>query len=190
MEKFNIDLSSTEEILDKFINKKFINVSDNQVKLNFLANSTRRQIINIIKLYPGIHISLMKRHLHLGSYQLFFHLSLLEEFHLINSHKIGNVKIFGLSSSPLPQMILGFLICKDTVRTLFKNLIQYSHGDTMKNICKFTQIPITTLIHWIKKLIKMNLILQNTTIPKKIMINQNNLSQIKKTLSLFSQIFI
>lgn len=158
-EKFNLSIDSVKSILKKFFDEDILQLGyDDGVKLNLLANQTRNDIFKLICAYPGIYISLIRSYLELGPHQTIWHLKFLLDFKYIIEIKIGNVKSYSEPQVPFNRILLGFMMCKNSLRQMLNVLYKHPNGLTISKLQKLIEKPRSSLFYVLKNLQKVDIV--------------------------------
>jgi len=156
--KFHIDNDEIDKIFKELKEDGLIQITSEEISINFLANSVRKEIYDRIKSYPGLNINNLKKQLNFGSNQLLWHLGVLQNLKLIKSVSIGKIISFGKIDIDDSKIKFGYLLLKDSIRKLIEYLIKFPHGQSEMEIAVFLYQPRSSINYSLKKLMKMNII--------------------------------
>lgn len=189
-ERFNISIEKVKSIIKPFIEDEILQIGYNDgVQLNLLANKTRNDIFSLILKYPGIYINLIRTFLKLGPHQTIWHLKFLLEFDYINEYKITNVKAYSEPSVHFYQVLLGFIICKNSIRQLLKVIYNHPEGIPISQIQDLLNKPRSSLFYMLKSLIKLNVIIKAGFSNDLYKLQLNYFSVFQSTLENYHKIF-
>ena len=191
-EHFAISKEEAETIIQKNINEGNIIKDNGEYYINLLANTVRAEIFNLIKDYPGIYISEIKRQLKIGSNQTCWHLSILEEFGFIKSVRINKVVCYKIPEVDDSTVLIGFLMLKDTIRFILSIIASQDKTIDISSLLKQINIPRTSLIYWISNLRKMEII-KTTKLDKKNCYSTKNIiikAKIQEISMKYNSIFV
>ncbi len=188
--KFRLTDSEVKQILTKFIEEEYIIVSyDNNVSIHLLSNNNRKAILNLITKYPGIYTNVIKKQLHLGSYQTVWHISFLLEFNRIVDFKVGKFNIYALEDVPYQLVMIGFIILKQNFRKLIHSWL-FSEGEkSIHEIGTILNLKKTSTYTAIKKLVAFEILEFNSLIEKTYILNASNREYFQNTLDAYNMLF-
>jgi predicted transcriptional regulator len=149
---------AAENFVEELVKKKILVKDTDKLWLNPLFNQTRNDIYTFIEENPGCHFNFIKSTLGIGSNQLSWHLSILEEKKYIKSSHYGKYIAFSLKNVPQMYVDLGFMCQKLIIKQILSLFIEDPLGLTLNMIEKSLNIPISTIRYWIDDLISKNLI--------------------------------
>ena len=188
--KFSLTPPEAKKILKLFIEEELVDVGfDNQIRMNLLANSTRKKIFELIEDFPGVYISIIRSHLELGTNQTLWHLGFLVEFDYITETKFGKVKAYSVLDCSEEEILVGFLTLKNSLRDILILLNLFPNGISIAQLEETTQKPRSSLYYTLNKLDKWKVIQKTEVSSTQFKINFTHLSIIDDALRKYKEIF-
>ncbi|WP_457918076.1 hypothetical protein [Candidatus Lokiarchaeum ossiferum] len=188
--RFKLNESSVKQVINHFVSLNALIVAfDDSISINILSNSTRKDIYDLIQRYPGVYSNVFKKSLGLGSRQVLWHIAFLLEFNIIKFESFGKIKAYGIITVEPKAILLGFIVLKDSLRTLLIHLMSDPAGFELIELVHIISKPKNSVLYTLKKLKELNVLSISLGETKHYCIRHELLPKIDQTISRYNNIF-
>ncbi|MHA1674251.1 MAG: hypothetical protein ACTSYI_11570 [Promethearchaeota archaeon] len=156
--RFQLTEEEVTNIISHFSRQNIIKIYDHNISINFLANPTRKRIFALIEEYPGIYINKIKKILRLNSNQVLWHLGFMESKNIIECQQFGSIRAYGPFNVAKSDLLLGYLLLKNSIRSLMKVLLQNPFGITEMEIAVARNQARSSINYTLRKLRGFNVV--------------------------------
>lgn len=159
--------ASISQSIHGLISKKILFEGGALTRDTVLANATRRQMFDLIRNFPGIHMSAIRKVVGKDSKTILIHLKILEKFDLIRLVTIAGNSAYFEFSSPRELDVFHYFIQKDKILDIFRAIIKHpdSSLDELQSMLKNSISPQTLAK-------KISLLVDNKLITHKLKSNR------------------